>query len=89
MSKRKGKRQPQHFMLSFRPKEYTGNMAAQVAHLSEDEKPLCRFKINKPSRGYYLVKKYRPLWARIYDRRDPSVTIDEYSHQRGWASGKS
>jgi hypothetical protein len=80
---------PKNYVFCFRPKEYTGAMAAKVAHLDDSEKPLLRFRMHKAERGYTLAKKYRPLWAGIIDLRDKSTLIDEYSHERGWASGKN
>ncbi|WP_282776756.1 hypothetical protein [Phaeodactylibacter xiamenensis] len=84
----KKQRKPKHFLFCFRPKEYTGAQAAQVAHLPENERPLLRFPMEKAERGYILARRYSPLWAAIIDKRDKSAYVDEYSHERGWASGQ-
>lgn len=74
------------YKLVFRPAEYYGPIAKQVAHLPEHERPLITFKNNTLNRCYKLVQKYKLAWAGIYDQEAPpnSPPVAVYTAENEW-----
>lgn len=74
------------YKLVFRPEEYFGGMAAQVAHLADHEKPLLTRYMHSLRRCYQYVGKNKILWAAIYDRRKPHNSPPEavYTADNEW-----
>lgn len=74
------------YKLVFRPAEYTGPMAEKVKGIPEQERPLITFKNNSLNRCYTLVKKYKFVWAGIYDQTKPPNSPPEavYTAENEW-----
>ena len=80
------KKKKQPYKLVFRPQKYTGNMAAQTAHLADHEKPLLTRYMHSLNRCYSYVEKNKILWAAIYDQRKPYNSPAEaiYTSDNDW-----
>ena len=83
---RRGHQRGGTYKLVFRPAEYTGPMAQKVMHLPEHERPLITFRNNSLNRCYVLVKRYKMVWAGIYDQHAPSNTppVAVYTAENEW-----
>ncbi|KGE85925.1 MAG: hypothetical protein ACE362_19895 [Phaeodactylibacter xiamenensis] len=73
-------------LLGYRPAKYT---KGQIGTERQKNGKLCYHRIKNTQRAKAFVRKYRVLYAAVYDRSLPfgSNMIDEYRPETGWRSG--